>query len=94
MFTLLATAIANDKNKLYPLHEKHSALIFVLADGLELAQKRAIQELDALGWTNVSIGKSKEVTSESFEGKDQTLKDAFNSAQRQGFGVVIYKDPI
>lgn len=94
MFTLLATATASEKNKIYPLNEKHSALVFVLAEGIKLAEERTVREMSDLGWKNIRIEKSKEVNSYSLDGKDKTLKDAFASAQRSGFGVVVYEDPI
>lgn len=94
MFTFKATATASNKNKIYPLNEKHGVLIFVLAEGTQQAEERTMQEMEALGWRNVLIEKRKEVNSEALEGKDKIVKDAFSSAQRRGFGVVVYEDPI
>lgn len=94
MFLFSVTVEADLNNKIYPAGEKHAALVYVVADDDKQAEDRLASELNQLNWWNITLQKRGAVNESSIVGNDKTLVDAYNTASKVGFSVIIYEDPI
>lgn len=74
-----------------PVTGRLTVLAFVAADGAEAAETTAAGEVSALGWTDVAVVRSGEVTDRAALPSD--FEAAFANALRYGVCLIIYDEP-
>jgi hypothetical protein len=95
MYIFSGVLEALEGNKSYPAGEKHAALLYVLADDHDLAAARIPEALQPLGWLCAELQQSGEMDESHLKPElDPMLIDSFHSAQKNGFALIIYTDPI
>lgn len=83
-------AAADDGNDAYPTGEIHSMLVFVAAATAKEAQRTARREIEAAGWAEPRLHRMGEIEATSVEGRDATLRAAYESAVQEGAALVVY----
>jgi hypothetical protein len=90
MRVIVGKASASGTHEKYPEGEIHAVLMFIKSDNHDKAKKVANFEMNARNWDKVNMSRIGTLNPDTFNSKDEPIKEAFDCAMERGFGAVIY----
>jgi hypothetical protein len=94
VYVFFCQAVATEKNKKFRTNNRHALLVYVRAALHDQASEIALRELSELGWKLITFERAKVITDDPALISDSILREAAESAQKNGCGVVAYEEPI
>jgi threonine dehydratase len=93
LFMFLMEAVAGAKSQYRP-GARHALLVFIVGGKIDDSQQPAIECLERQGWHFVEAKRAKEVSADTEQIADETLREAANHALANGDAIIVYQDEI
>ena len=93
LFMFLIEAVAGTECQ-YRSGARHALLVFVRGDDLDESRRPALDCVEKQGWQFVEVKRAKEVSTDTAEIADETLRAAATHALEAGNSIIVYQDEI